>query len=454
VLITWLWECPCTIPGPCYIRSRSASGEGTSGSREAQRNSGPEFWFHLETRLSAIPIRQALAPPMKLLWILPCFLLPLPALAAYQETPPPGVGDEAEKEVVRAVAVSPDGKWIAAGYSGGGVALLDAKDGKHVRDFAPPLPDDAWVLAFSPNGERLAGLARNGMLVLWGLAAETEGKPPGVVGSLEAVPPPDSWSSDYDLCSSLAWSPSGDRLVAGHYGGSVSCLWTAHGELVLRWTGSPPNVTTPQLGWCSDGSRFVTIDGRIIQVRSAKTGRILSGEGVVGTITCPDEIVALAVQPRGRLVATGHAHSMVRTWNLDTGKPIATRRLPDQLFSEPEDSVAAIAFSPCGKRLALSVTDGVNVFVVHARTLEQIWCSGFVGAHFGERMPICWTPDGSHLWFAFGCGGGELHCVEPKEGAEYIEIGTARIPQFGGSIGAYNTDEGIRVVHFDGERVW
>ncbi|MFT4541266.1 MAG: hypothetical protein ACI835_003727 [Planctomycetota bacterium] len=36
-----------------------------------------------------------------------------------------------------------------------------------------------------------------------------------------------------------------------------------------------------------------------------------------------------------------------------------------------------------------------------------------MGAYCGEAMPVCWSPDGTRVWFAFLCGQSELYSVDP-----------------------------------------
>lgn len=133
----------------------------------------------------------------------------------------------------------------------------------------------------------------------------------------------------------------------------------------------------------------------------------------------------------------------MRLWNLDTGAMLAEGRFPNPLFPEPDDEVASIAFAPSGDGLAFSIRHGAHVFAIDPETPDVRRMSEWLSAHFGEDMPVAWTPDGSHLWAAFPCGRGELWCMKPEKGAECAEVGEARLPRFGGSIGIIYDDEGV-----------
>ncbi|MBV8384217.1 MAG: hypothetical protein JOZ63_16540, partial [Planctomycetaceae bacterium] len=78
--------------------------------------------------------------------------------------------------LVRSVAFSPDGKTLAAGYSGGGgggVVLWDVAARQRLGDEPLPVSEGGvWSVAFSPDGKTLAagysvGAGFVGGVVLW-----------------------------------------------------------------------------------------------------------------------------------------------------------------------------------------------------------------------------------------------------------------------------------------------
>jgi hypothetical protein len=170
---------------------------------------------------------------------------------------------------VRALAFSPDGKTLAAGYqvgdgvSGGGVVLFDVAGRRRLGE---PLAVQAFVeaLAFSPDGKTLAagyqgkGVVSGGGVVLFDVAGRRRlGEPLAVEASLRAV----------------AFSPDGKTLAAGYQGGGGGgvVLYDVAGR---RRLGEPLAVT----------EGFVT--GRGLQPRRQDPGRGLPrrrrrGGGVV-----------------------------------------------------------------------------------------------------------------------------------------------------------------------------
>ena len=373
-------------------------------------------------------------------------LLPTSVLPAPQEVE---AAAEPATEFVRAVAISPDGQRIAAGHSDGKVELLRAETGEALAVLEPVLSDDVWNLAFSPDGARLAGLGHDGKLVLWKLG--DGGEMVRVAGPLDALPAHGEVMHDFPFGSELSWSPTGERLIAGDTSGANS-LWSPEGELILRWTVSDPRGD-PQLVWSSDGERLLTADGSELQVRSAKTGALLGDGDGPARIQCTQPIVAVALHPDGQLAATGHVNSTLKLWSLESGELLFEQQYLDRFIPEEEDEVAAIAFSPSGAQMALSIREGSHVWIVDVETKQRLWVSEFLGAHFFEVMQLRWSPDSSRLWFVFQCGRARLYCVNPAAGGKPTVIDDANPPQFGASRGVILSGRQIGLVDYGGRRL-
>jgi hypothetical protein len=76
---------------------------------------------------------------------------------------------EGGDEPVSSLALSTDGRMLAAGYGDGRIAVWDTASGDGVAVFAPRLPDQGPAIAFAPDGTRLASASFWGHFHLWSL---------------------------------------------------------------------------------------------------------------------------------------------------------------------------------------------------------------------------------------------------------------------------------------------
>jgi dipeptidyl aminopeptidase/acylaminoacyl peptidase len=213
---------------------------------------------------------------------------------------------------VECLAISPDGKRLAAGGGTGvrtGVKVWDAETGKELYTFGG-LSGEAFCLGFSPDGKRLAVGTRNfadqvkaggirGEVRFWDLGT---GKPAG------------TWEPHGQYVKTLAYTPDGKRLAVG------------------------------------------ILDRAPVKVCDAETGREV--------LSLPDEgkaqqaqAQALAFSPDGtRLAAVvSEDKTAVKVWDAATGKLLSTLPLAD---------ARCVAFAPDGSRVAVGGPSGVIVWQV------------------------------------------------------------------------------------------
>jgi WD40 repeat protein len=298
-----------------------------------------------------------------------------------------------DEGTVRSVAFSPDGKTLAAGYSGrsgvGGVVLWDVAAHAQRGDLPLAVTEGpVWRVAFSPDGKILAAGYLGGGVVLWDVAARKRlGYEPLAVreGDVQSVAfSPDGkilaagysrfpdvagvvlWdvaagqrlgdvplAVDEGYVSSVAFSTDGKTLAAGYGVGDVErggvVLWDVAGR--KRLVDKPLAVREGDV-W----SVAFSPDGKILAAGYLGGGVVLwdvAARARLGhePVAVNDRgLTSVAFSPDGKTLATGY--SGVVLWDI-----AAHKRLVDEPLAVMEGLVWSVAFSPDGKTVAAGYHD-------------------------------------------------------------------------------------------------
>ena len=229
---------------------------------------------------------------------------------------------------VGVLAVSDDGRRVAAGGSGGIVTVWD-RDTKETRAVAAHA-GAICAATFSPGGAWLASAGDDTTLRLWSaidLAPINVLR--GHAGRVEAI----------------AFSPDGRHVATADRDGMLA-VWevAAHDDFADAGDGLIP---AGPFGVAPDGRTLAVAarDGTIWIVDAATGGRLVTLPGHAG------EIVALAYVPDGRTLVSVGGDRAVRFWSL-TDRPSLVQTLP----TATRTLVAAL--SADGRRLATAAADG------------------------------------------------------------------------------------------------
>ncbi|MCC7264641.1 MAG: M6 family metalloprotease domain-containing protein [Candidatus Latescibacteria bacterium] len=230
---------------------------------------------------------------------------------------------------VRALAFSPQGRWLATGGPDGLVRLWELAT-RREAGFRGRHLDQVEALAFSPDGRWLAAAGADGVVQVWELQTFRR---------VAALNRPVKYSV---LC--LAFAPGGEVLAAGDREGQISLWDVARGELAGALTGHTGAVEavafSPDGHWLAAAGFDQTV--RLWDLAASSAGAVLH-QGRV-----PMRSVAFSAD--SQLLAAGSGDGMVYLWQ------VAARRQLDRL--ETGSSVKGLAFSPFGERLATGSING------------------------------------------------------------------------------------------------
>jgi WD40 repeat protein len=294
------------------------------------------------------------------------------------------------------VAFSPDGKTIAAGYSGfgvGGVVLWDVIRRQRLDVLPLSVKEgDVWSVAFSPNGKTIAAgyAVGGGGVVLWDVAARKR---------LADDPLPVNEGG----VTGVSFSPDGKTIAAGYAvgGGGGVVLWDVARRQRL------------------EEERLPVREGRMAGVSFSPDGKTIAaayaGRGVGGVVLWDvaarkrladdplpvkeGEVRGVSFSPDGKTIAAGYVGGGgggVVLWDV-----AARKRLADGPLPVKEGGVTGVSFSPDGKTIAAGYggddggDGGVVLWDVTRR--QQRLAAGPLPVREGRVAGVVFSPDGKTL---------------------------------------------------------
>jgi WD40 repeat protein len=276
--------------------------------------------------------------------------------------------------VVTALAYSPDGTTLAAGYSSGAVRLWDLASHRTIsaatwsaaplalvftgggkllqvadadatgtwnlanqvritaRPFASPARGNA--VAFGPGGKTVATGGADGNIRLWDAATGQE------IGS--------PMSSDAKPVTAVAFSPDGTLVAAASTDGNVQ-LWSTASQQAAGPAVVPNGAEVDALTFSPDGKLLATggRDG------NARLWDVTTGSQIGATMATGDPVTALAFRSGGTTLATAESDGGTELWDVATQAQTGAA-----LVARGSAGVSALAFSPAADALATGNGNG------------------------------------------------------------------------------------------------
>lgn len=300
------------------------------------------------------------------------------------------------------LAVSPDGKTVAAGDVDARVRLWDVTGAAPgaMRTLEGHL-DSVERVAFSPDGASLASSSHDKTVRLWDVAT---GRP---IATLEG---------HREVVFGIAFAPDGKTIASVSFDRTAR-LWDLHGKALRVFEGHGDSIEA--LAFAPDGKALATAS----RDRSVRLWDV--GGAAPRTLGRAEEpLLAVAFAPDGKTVVAGGLDGRLRGWDVATGKPAIDRPMGS--------GVRALAYAPDGATLAVHRDGGVTSLLDPAgasrATIEPVaWGFGAVAfapdgealaaaghdgevrvfggeptlrsftAHEKELTSVAWSPDGKAL---------------------------------------------------------
>ncbi|KAJ5107290.1 hypothetical protein N7456_003965 [Penicillium angulare] len=319
------------------------------------------------------------------------------------------------------LALSSDGKRMAASSIDGAVKVWDTTTGSEVQNLNGHLYDVSSV-AFSPDGQKIATASDDKAVKVWDVMTNSDTQ--SLKGHKNSPRPADFfprgeilayYSSDDplriwnittgleiqtfpDQVQSIFFSQDGQTVASGSEDGTVR-LWDITTGLLLQ-TLSGHSEPVISMVFCSDGQKLVSIsDEGVIKLWNTTTGSEIKSHEVSSSVQ-PDGL-ALSLTPDEHILLVVLLYESAEVWTFTANLEVQKTRILEGHINR----INLITISPNGKMVALRAFDWVIRIwdILSGKEIdipsdENRSTSSMVFSQDGRQIAVCQWGGTVKLW--------------------------------------------------------
>ncbi len=233
-----------------------------------------------------------------------------------------------------------------------------------------PRREEPTRIAVSPDGKRVAVGGRNAQLFVLDLGVKSRSlRLSGATGDIAA----------------LGWSPDGAMLVSTATDTGMLVWNTTSGERIRRFRHNGEAMQSADFS--PDGRSIITTSPYSFQATIWSLD-----SAVVALPGQTNELVAADFAPDSRRVLTAAKDGSVRLWSLPD-PPIYSERGGIESEHPEGGNIAAVAFSPDERTIAMSTLDGL----MYQKRLDSVSMKRMIDSAPGTLRTLAFSPDGRRL---------------------------------------------------------
>lgn len=228
-----------------------------------------------------------------------------------------------------AIAYSPDGKYIAAGYNNNEIRLWDATTGALVKTLTGHT-GTVWSVAFSPDGKSLVSGSADKTIKCWDIETGKELR---------------TLRGHTDTVSFVVYSTDGVYIASGSVDKTIKFWDPVNGKLLQTLSGHTKTIAS--IAYSHNGKYMASASWD----KTVKIYYAVGGAEIRTLVGHTDAVFAVAFSPDGKTLASGSSDRSIKIWDTATGEIIRS-------ITGYDDKIWSIAYSPDGKSIAGSSADG------------------------------------------------------------------------------------------------